>query len=795
MSISAFEEAAMLIPEGVPVFPLKQDKRPYTTHGHKDATTDAAQIEAWGRRWPDAMVGVPTGVASGIFVLDVDVKSGKDGFKTMREKGWTLPPTRSHRTRNGGGAHYLFRLPQGVTLRSSASKLGDGLDTRGEGGYIVWWPAHGGEVENPDLIADIPDFILDALAERADGKSSPAISVEGDTIPEGSRNDRLFRLAAALRHKGLSADAIEAALMAENMEKCIPPLPDDEVKSIAKSAGRYPAGTLEIGGDISRLADLPPLDYDRVREAEAERLGVRVGTLDKEVSRVRRENQDARGKTGMFPEVMPWPDPVDGVELLDEILATIHRHIICMRETAISAALWIVLTWIIDHVQVAPLAVITAPEKRCGKTQLLSLIGRLCRRGLVASNISPAATFRVIEAHSPTLLIDEADSFFKDNEELRGVINSGHTRQSAYVIRTVGDDHEPCQFSTWGAKAISGIGHLSETLMDRAIILELRRKLPGEEVQRLRHVDPDHFERLASMLARFAEDAGATIGMARPDLPEALNDRAQDNWEPLLAIADHVGGDWPELARQAALKISGHEQGTLSLSAELLADIREIFDTKGIDRITTADMLDALTDNDEAPWRTYYRGNPINARQLGKRLKEYGISSKDLKLSPGYVRKGFDRAQFEDAFRRYLTPSQDTPEKCRDSATFCDNPSVHAGREVADKSDGSATDDRPATSESAQMLEGSGVAANASEAGRVSIPNKAAQKIIDLLRDHKNGKIELCPSRIESGELLLRCWGFSPERIQFEVNKSDAARLLDLVREYQRLKGSISVPA
>ena len=793
--MNTFIEAVKHVPEGVPVFPLKHDKSPYTAHGHKDATTDAAQIEAWGRRCPDALVGVPTGAASGYFVLDVDVKNNRNGFKTLREKGWTLPPTRTHRTKTGGGAHYLFRLPEGVSLKNTASKLGDGLDTRGDGGYIVWWPAHGGEVENPDLIAEIPEFILDALEERSHAKSPPAYSVEGETIPEGSRNDRLFRLAAAFRQRGLSADAIEAALMVENLKKCTPPLPDDEVKSIAKSAGRYDAGELDFGNDVFKLAELPPLDYDRVREAEAERLGVRVSTLDKEVSRVRREHQDARGKTGMFPEVIPWPDPVDGANLLDEIQAAIHRHIVCMKETAIAAALWIVLTWIIDHVQVAPLALITAPEKRCGKTQLLSLIGRLCRRALVASNISPAATFRVIEAHSPTLLIDEADSFFKDNEELRGVINSGHTRQSAYVIRTVGDDHEPCQFSTWGAKAISGIGHLSETLMDRAIILELRRKLPGEEVQRLRHAETGHFERLASMLARFAEDAGATIGMARPNLPEALNDRAQDNWEPLLAIADHVGGDWPELARLAALKISGTEQGTMSLSAELLAGIREIFDTKGIDRITTSDMLDALTENDEAPWRTYYRGNPINARQLGKRLKEYGISSKDLKLSPGYVRKGFDRAQFEDSFQRYLTSSQDIPEKCRDSATFCDNPSVHAGREVADKSDGSATDDRPATSESAQMLEGSGVAANASEAGRVSIPNKAAQKIIDLLRDHKNGKIELCPSRIESGELLLRCWGFSPERIQFEVNKSDAARLLDLVREYQRLKGSISVPA
>ncbi len=462
--------------------------------------------------------------------------------------------------------------------------------------------------------------------------------------------------------------------------------------------------------DISRLAALPPLEYDRVRESEAERLGVRVGTLDKEVSKARHEKQEAKGKTAMFPEIRPWPDPVDGAELLDEIKATIHRHIICQPETATAASLWIAFTWMIDHVQVAPLAVITAPEKRCGKSQFLNLIGKLSRRPLVASNISPAATFRVIEAHSPTLLIDEADAFFKENEELRGIINSGHTRQSAYVIRTVGDDHEPRQFSTWGAKAISGIGHLPETIMDRAIVLELRRKLPGETVQRLRHAEERHFDRLTSKLARFAEEAGPTIEQARPYLPEALNDRAQDNWEPLLAIADHVKGKWPDHARQAALKISGVEQGALSLSAELLADIQEVFDSKKVIRLPTSELLDALVQNDEAPWATYNRGKPMNPRQLGKRLKEYGISSKDLKISFANVKKGFDLDQFEDAFKRYLTPSHDTPENAATPLPFGVDQAFMRVREVADKASGSATGNHDATPQAAPILEGSAVA-------------------------------------------------------------------------------------
>jgi len=127
--------------------------------------------------------------------------------------------------------------------------------------------------------------------------------------------------------------------------------------------------------------------------------------------------------------------------------------------------------------------------------------------------------FRVIEAQSPTPLIDEADTFFRTHEELRGIINSGHTKRNAYVVRTVGDDHEPKSFSPWGAKAMAGIGKMADTVMDRAIILSLRRKLPNLKVERLRYVEPGLLESLARMLARFGEDHGATIGRARPSLP------------------------------------------------------------------------------------------------------------------------------------------------------------------------------------------------------------------------------------------------------------------------------------
>ena len=325
------------------------------------------------------------------------------------------------------------------------------------------------------------------------------------------------------------------------------------------------------------------------------------------------------------------------------------------------------------------MAVITAPEKRCGKSQLLDLIGRLSRRPLVASNISPAAIFRVIEAQHPTLLIDEADAFMKYNEEIRGILNSGHTRQSAYVIRVAGDNHEPQQFSTWGAKAISGIGKLADTLMDRAIILRLRRKLPHEKVERLRHSEADMFKILASKLARFASDNGGIIGKSRPALPDELNDRAQDNWEPLLAIADYAGGNFPKKAREAAISISSNQHETGSLFTELLADIKEVFDTRGYLRISSSELLEHLLADDTKPWQVYKNDKPINHHQLANLLKEFGIKAQTIRTPKG-TPKGFMREWFDDAFDRCLhLPSKINP---KNAATAQQNLANHATEPV-----------------------------------------------------------------------------------------------------------------
>ncbi|OPY13317.1 MAG: DNA primase TraC [Syntrophus sp. PtaB.Bin001] len=401
---------------------------------------------------------------------------------------------------------------------------------------------------------------------------------------------------------------------------------------------------------IRRLAELSPLEYDLVRKEEAQAMGVRASVLDAAVKAAR--EGDTKEKD-LFEEVDPWPEPVNPSELLTDISKTIQRFIVCDEHTARAAALWVALTWFVDEIQVAPLAAIKAPEKRCGKSLFLSLMARLSYRPLVAANVSAAALFRAIEKWHPTLFIDEADAFLRDNEELRGILNSGHTRESAYVIRCTGDDSEPKRFATWGLKAIAGIGHIPDTLMDRSIILELRRKLPHENIERIRYAEPGLFDDLRAKLARFAEDCHEQVRQARPPLPESLNDRAQDNWEPLLQVAAVAGEEWLHIATAAALKISGNETAAPSIGVELLADIHEVFETRGNERIFTADLLRALCEDDEKPWATYNRGREITPRQLANRLRSYGIQSKTIRIGTGRA-KGFERSQFEDAFSRYV---------------------------------------------------------------------------------------------------------------------------------------------
>lgn len=443
--------------------------------------------------------------------------------------------------------------------------------------------------------------------------------------------------------------------------------------------------TLE--GAIDRLAALSPIDYDKVRKEEAKKLGIKLKTLDDAVTAARKAKDD--NKRLPFEDTEPWPEPVEIVPLLNNVQNLISKCVVCNKETANTVALWIVMTWVIDYIDCVPMLFITAPEKRCGKTVLLSIINKMARRCISASSISPAAMFRAIELWSPTLCIDEADACIRDNEELRGILNSGHTRDTAYVLRSVGDDHTPTMFNTFGAKAIAGIGRQADTLEDRSIIIELQRKTTEEKITRVRNLTPETFIELRRKLARFAEDHGEEIKRANPQLPEELNDRAQDNWSPLSAIAEIAGADWLKFATGAALKISGIESGRPSTGIELLTDIKRIFEKRDYENIFTSDLIAELCRDEERPWKTYVKGREMTPKHLAGKLREYKIGSCSVRVGEN-TGKGYKFEQFADAIKRYVPiPSNSavTKSHCNNINNLNDFSAVTQPINVTDKNE------------------------------------------------------------------------------------------------------------
>ncbi len=420
---------------------------------------------------------------------------------------------------------------------------------------------------------------------------------------------------------------------------------------------------------VAELASLSPLDYDLKRKEVAKEIGVQVKTLDAEV-------KTARGdvfapSSMMFPEVAPFSESVNPADLFNEVAKTIQSFVVLDDEQALAMSLWIAMTWVVDDLKVAPLAIINAPEKACGKSQLLDITGFLSNKALPSSNITTAGLFRITEMYSPTLLIDEVDTFMRDNNDLKGLINAGHTRNSAFVIRIVGDNNEPKRFNVFGAKALAGISlekHLPDSTMSRAIVFNMRRKLPSESVQRLRHAEEGLFETLKAKLARFAVDYAGAVRASRPELPAELGDRAQDNWEPLLAIAGCAGTDYLQRAADSALKLSMVSESSVSIGTELLECIHFVFENKAVKKISSADLIDELVRCEDQPWATYNKGWPVTPRQICQLLKQYSIKSKTVRLTNGFTPKGYDIGQFEDAFARYLSTEVVVPPQRNDAS-------------------------------------------------------------------------------------------------------------------------------
>jgi uncharacterized protein DUF3631 len=421
--------------------------------------------------------------------------------------------------------------------------------------------------------------------------------------------------------------------------------------------------TLNVVAADARAKLVATLSEDLRAEAAAllEQVGIEVARreADQFLNQLSPDGAEPHQGTAItLSDPAPWPVAVQADALLGDLTGMFTRFVALPEGAADVLALWTLFTHAHDAFAISPLLALVSPEKQCGKTRTLTLLGAVTRRSLLASNISGAALFRTVEKFSPTLLVDEVDTFLDARDELRGILNSGHTRAAAFVVRTVGDDFEPRLFSTWCPKALARIGELPDTLTDRSLVVRLRRCAPNETVADLRSDRLEGFEPLRRQARRWAEDTREILSRADPAMPAELSNRAADNARPLLAIADVAGGEWPARIRRAVVLLAGGAAMSEEAPAVLLlADVRAFLTEQQVDRVSSAELVNHLTAREDRPWPEWRHGKPLTPRQLARLVGRFGVVPRVIRLGSGTAR-GYLAEQFADAFARYCPPER-----------------------------------------------------------------------------------------------------------------------------------------
>ncbi|MFJ6185062.1 DUF3631 domain-containing protein [Streptomyces sp. NPDC092295] len=362
--------------------------------------------------------------------------------------------------------------------------------------------------------------------------------------------------------------------------------------------------------------------------------------------------------------------PVDGAALLSEVEAFHRRFNVFPSDEAFTAVtLWDAHAHLLDAFESTPRIAFLSPEPGSGKTRALEIIQTLVPRPMITTDVSPAALFRSVsdtEAR-PVILLDEIDTVFGPraggNEDLRGLINAGH-RRSGVVYRCVGDGSSQVvqPFPVYAALATAGLGDLPDTILTRSVVVRMRRRAPNERVESFRErIHVAEGNALRDRLAGWADTVRDRVAGAWPEMPDGITDRPADVWEPLIAVADAAGGDWPARARAACLALvaAATAGDKASVGIRLLADLRDAFGDA--ERLLSADLVDRLTALDDAPWADL-DGKPLTPRSLARMLGDYvtadnqPIRSRNIKTGPRTVSKGYYAADLADAWLRYCPP-------------------------------------------------------------------------------------------------------------------------------------------
>jgi hypothetical protein len=352
----------------------------------------------------------------------------------------------------------------------------------------------------------------------------------------------------------------------------------------------------------------------------------------------------------------------DGAALLDEVRAAITRYVILPGpHAAVALVLWVAATHAVPAFEHATRLAIHSATKRCGKTRLREVCELMVHSALPTTDISVAALVRIIDRDKerpPTLMLDEADRLFgsskkdEDNASLIQLLNNGF-RQGSPTWRCVGPQQTPTPFSNYAMAGVFGIGRKPDTIEDRAINITMRRRMPGETVAKFRlKSDQPALIQLRERIAAWAAINLSALEKPVNDMPDQLEDRQEDAWEPLLAVADVAGGHWPELARRAAVALceDAANEDAESLEVRLLRDIRAVFDTMPhVGFLSTNVLLEQLRKIDDAPWRDL----DLTGRKLALRLSRFEVKPRHNATKS---ERGYHLEDLLDAFGRYIRP-------------------------------------------------------------------------------------------------------------------------------------------
>jgi hypothetical protein len=362
-------------------------------------------------------------------------------------------------------------------------------------------------------------------------------------------------------------------------------------------------------------------------------------------------------------EAHPTGTPVDGKGLLDDLSSWVHRYIWLPSEPSDAIALWVLLTWCVEELYFAPLLVVLSATKQCGKSTLRDLLSLVVRKPHRTSGvgITSPGLFRLNEKRQPTFLIDEAERLGGRNadKDLIGLLNDGY-RRGATVTRCVesGGDYDTRDFDAFGFRALFANGILWDTVIDRAVVIHLKRKPRNENTSRFkwRQVEREG-QGLERRIRRWVDVNLASIAKAEEGAqrPTWLSARACDNWSGLFAIAETVGGEWPERAEKTSRWASASNRDDTSHGELLIRDVSSAFEERGWPEVVASgELVSALNEPETLVWGDYRGGTGISARWLAKKLNSFDVSPRQKRTSSGDKVRGYWLVDLEEVFRAYL---------------------------------------------------------------------------------------------------------------------------------------------